>query len=257
MRADTRIPGCLEMEEEKMRRSKILILALLGLTCPLPLLAGSSLEAPAKGRLKVAFVMTEGATMIDFAGPWEVFQDVHVPERGSKMEEQMPFELFTIGQAKTPIQTSGGMAVVPDFSFADAPRADIIVVGAQRGAPGLDEFLQKAHARNTVVMSVCTGAFKLAKAGLLEGKPATTHHMFYDAFAEQYPKVELERSKRYVQSDSHTFTAGGLTSGIDLALHIVALYFGDETAERTAQYMEYQSSGWRSEDVTTASTKAK
>jgi transcriptional regulator GlxA family with amidase domain len=99
--------------------------------------------------------------------------------------------------------------------------------------------------KSRIVMSVCTGAFKLGEAGLLDGKKATTHHDFYDAFAKRNPKVQLLRSKRYVQADEVVFTAGGLSSGIDLALHIVELYFGREAAERTARYMEYQGTGWK------------
>src|SRR5262245_37839256 len=205
----------------------------------------TALKPPSKGKIRVAFVLTDGATMIDFAGPWEVFQDVWIPERGASMDEQMPFELITVGAARTPIQTSGGMTVTPQFTFADAPAPDIVVVGAQQGAPELASWLRKVRATSAVVMSVCTGAFQLADAGLLDGKEATTHHDFYDRFAKRYPKVKLARSKRYVQSDGVVFTAGGLTSGIDLALHIVKLYYGQDTAERTARYMEYEGTGWR------------
>ena len=93
-------------------------------------------------------------------------------------------------------------------------------------------------------MSVCTGAFVLAEAGLLAGKKATTHHDFHDRFAAQYPSVALERGLRFVESGRNLATAGGLTSGIDLALRVVERYFGRETARRTAEYMEYQGKGW-------------
>lgn len=211
--------------------------------------APSRLVAPEGRHLRVAFVLTEGATMIDFAGPWEVFQDVHVHDRGKTMDEMMPFELYTVGASRTPIHTSGngrpGMSVTPDYTFADAPTPDVVVVGAQHGADGLSGWLQRLDSK-TVIMSVCTGAFKLGAAGLLDGKEATTHHEYYDAFQERNPKVKVVRSKRFVQSDARIFTAGGLSSGIDLALHVVALYFGDEVASSTASYMEYEGSGWRS-----------
>jgi transcriptional regulator GlxA family with amidase domain len=93
-------------------------------------------------------------------------------------------------------------------------------------------------------MSVCTGAFQLGKAGLLEGLKATTHHEFWDDFAKQYPKVNLERGVRFVDN-GHIATAGGLTSGIDLALHVVARYYGEEVAAATAKYMEYASERWK------------
>jgi len=226
---------------------------LLAATAIVPAVAGAPvLKAPAQGHIQVAFVLTEGATMIDFAGPWEVFGDVHVPERGATMEEQMPFELFTVGTAKKPTRISSGFTMIPDYSFADAPMPDVVVVGAQQGAPELSAWLKRVRAENRVVMSVCTGAFKLAQAGLFDGKRATTHHDFFDRFAERFPKVELVRSRRWVQADPLTFSAGVLTSGIDLALHVVARYFGDEVAQRTATYMAYASQSWRTGDVAVA-----
>jgi transcriptional regulator GlxA family with amidase domain len=93
---------------------------------------------------------------------------------------------------------------------------------------------------------VCTGAFRVAQAGLLDGLPATTHHDYLDKFAAEFPKVRIVRSVRYVQSEPTIYTAGGLTSGVDLALHIVEGYFGHEVAQKTADYMEYQGSGWKS-----------
>lgn len=209
--------------------------------------ATAPLRPPPSGKIPVAFVLTEGATMIDFAGPWEVFQDVMVMSRGHSHDEAMPFQLFTVSENREPIHTSGGMAVVPDYGFDDAPAPKVVVVGAQRGSPKLLDWLRKVAAdKNTdVVMSVCTGAFKLGAAGLLDGKSATTHHDYFDDFQKQFPKVKLERGRRFVRSDAHIFTAGGLTSGIDLALSVVAGYFGEGIAQQTAEYMEYQGTGWR------------
>lgn len=199
-------------------------------------------ERPKSGRIRVAFVLTEGSTMIDFAGPWEVFQDVMI---GEGDDHQMPFELFTVGSSRDAIRATGGMKIVPDYTFDDAPQPNIVVVGAQRGAPKLSAWLRQVAPKADVMMSVCTGAFKFGDAGLLDGKPATTHHDFYEQFASRFPKVKLVRSTRFVESDAKIFTAGGLTSGIDLALHIVEGYFGREVAERTAVYMEYESTRWK------------
>jgi transcriptional regulator GlxA family with amidase domain len=110
------------------------------------------------------------------------------------------------------------------------------------------DWMRRMTTRSEVVMSVCTGAFKLALTGVLEGKRATTHHEYLDAFQEKFPGVRLERGKRFVRSAPGIFTAGGLTSGIDLALHVVELYFGREVAEKTAKYMEYESTGWQRAD---------
>ena len=204
---------------------------------------------PKSGTIKVAFVLSEGATVIDFTGPWDVFETVLLGDK-RETEDANPFELYTVAPSKAPLHTSGshrpGFTVTPDYDFADAPIPDIVVVGAQNGGPGFSEWLQKVHAQNRIIMSVCTGAFKLAKAGLLDGKDATTHHWFFDKFANQYPNVKLVRSVRYTQADPVLFTAGGEMSGMDLALHIVAEYFGTAEAQKTADRMEYQGTGWKS-----------
>jgi putative intracellular protease/amidase len=206
---------------------------------------------PRDGMIKVAVVLSERATVIDFAGPWEVFQDTMMED--SHGNHVMPFDLYTVAPSKTPLHTSGsghdGMTLTPDYTFDDAPTPDIVVIGAQAGGPGLSEWLQKVHGEQKEILSVCTGAFKLAKAGLLDGKEATTHHWYFDNLTSQFPKVKLVRQVRYVQADPMTFTAGGLTSGVDLALHVVAEHFGDAQAQKTADYMEYQGTGWKANQV--------
>jgi transcriptional regulator GlxA family with amidase domain len=196
------------------------------------------LKPPASGPIRVAVALTDGATVIDFAGPWEVFQDAGDPNRDAG------FELSTVGNATKPLRGSAGLQLVPDYTFENAPQPHVIVVGAQRGSPALIGWLKSASAKADLTMSVCTGAFQLAKAGLLDGKPATTHHDFYDRLAAQFPEVEVRRGLRFVESSPRIATAGGLSSGIDLALRVVERYYGRETAENTAKYMEYQSRGW-------------
>jgi transcriptional regulator GlxA family with amidase domain len=197
------------------------------------------LTRPADGKpIPVAFVLTDGATVIDFAGPWEVFQDAGGPDGVDH------FQLFTVGASKDPIRASGGLSIVPDYTFDSAPAARIVVIPAQRGDPKLADWLRQRDKDAEVVMSVCTGAFQLGKAGLLDGKPATTHHNFYNQFEKAFPKATLVKDRRYVQSDDVLYTAGGLSSGIDLALHILVEYCGHDFAQKTAAYMEYQGTGW-------------
>jgi transcriptional regulator GlxA family with amidase domain len=119
----------------------------------------------------------------------------------------------------------------------------VVVVPAQRGSQALHAWLRKMSTSTDVIMSVCTGAFQLGKAGLLAGKSATTHHDFFERFAKAFPEVTLKRGLRFVE-DGRISTAGGLTSGIDLALRVVDRYFGRAVAQQTATYMEYQSKGW-------------
>src|SRR5690606_35896315 len=108
-------------------------------------------------------------------------------------------------------------------------------------------WLSKAAAGTDVTMSVCTGSFQLARAGLLEGLAATTHHDFWDAFSREFPKIELKRGLRFVDN-GRIATAGGLTSGIDMALHGASRYFGNDVAAATATYMEYSRDAWRTTD---------
>ena len=201
--------------------------------------SGSERIPPPSGseKIHVAVAITAGATVIDFCGPWEVFQDVQVSGRS-------PFRLSIVSDSTEPVRCSAGLVVVPEYTFANAPRAHVVVVPAQRGSQGLHAWLRKSMESADIVTSVCTGAFQLGQAGLLEGQVATTHHLFFDAFAEQFPKTTLRRGKRFVDNGKIA-SAGGLTSGIDMALHVVARYFGDDVAQRTAVYMEYESDGWR------------
>ena len=195
------------------------------------------LTPPADGSIPVAFAISRGATMIDFAGPWEVFQDVVV--RGSFDA----FKLYTVSEKTEPIVASAGMKIIPDYTFESAPAPKVVVIPAQAGSQALHAWLRKIVDSTDITMSVCTGAFQLGRAGLLSGKEATTHHDFFEQFAKAFPDVKLKRGLRFVEGPKIS-TAGGLTSGIDLALRVVERYFGRATAEQTAFYMEYQSKGW-------------
>ena len=199
----------------------------------------TSLKPPEKGQIPVAFLISDGAVVIDFCGPWEVFQDVMIP--GS---EQVPFRLYTVAETRKPIHTSGGMQIVPDYTIQNAPTPKVIVIPAQSApSSAVLEWLRKSSKTTDVTMSVCTGAFVLAKTGLLNGKSATTYHGAFRRFAMQFPDVQLKRGARFVENENLA-TAGGLSSGIDLALRVVERYYGRDVAKRTAYDMEYQGEGW-------------
>jgi len=198
-----------------------------------------ALKPPAQGSIPVAFLVSEGAVVIDFCGPWEVFQDVSVPGRDGDA-----FRLYTVGETAAAIRASGGMKVVPDYTFENAPSPKVIVIPAQRGrSEATLEWIRRSARAADVTMSVCTGAFLLARTGLLAGKSATTHHDSYRGFALQHPDIRLERGVRFVD-EGNLASAGGLSSGIDLALHVVERYYGREVATSTAYAMEYQGQGW-------------
>jgi transcriptional regulator GlxA family with amidase domain len=200
----------------------------------------NKLTVPENGVIPVAVTISAGVTMIDYAGPWEVFQDVMFNKGG---KHHMPFKLYTVSHTTEPVRGSGGLKIIPDYTFENAPPPKVVVIPAQLGSTALHEWLRKVTPSTDVTMSVCTGAFQLAKAGLLAGKTATTHHDFIDRLAKQYPDIRVKTGLRFVEGEKIS-TAGGLTSGIDLALRVVERYYGREVAQTTAIYMEYQSKGW-------------
>jgi transcriptional regulator GlxA family with amidase domain len=201
------------------------------------------LKPPANGSIPVAFLISEGAVIIDFCGPWEVFRDVMIPGR-----KDHPFQLYTVSESRSAIRAGGGMKIVPDYTLKDAPAPKVIVIPAQREpSPAMLEWIRKSSKDTDVTMSVCTGAFVLAKTGLLSGKSATTFHAAFNSFAMEFPDIELKRGARFVE-DGNLATAGGLSSGIDLALRVVERYFGREVAKQTAYNMEYQGQGWMNAD---------
>jgi putative intracellular protease/amidase/YHS domain-containing protein len=209
-----------------------------------PTAEAASLKPPDKGQIPVAFLISDGAVVIDFCGPWEVFHDVMIPGT-----EEMPFRLYTVAETKKPIRTSGGgLQIVPDYTIQNAPPPKVIVIPAQSApSPAVLDWIRKSSKTADVTMSVCTGAFVLAKTGLLNGKSATTYHGAFGRFAMQFPDVQLKRGARFVES-SNLATAGGLSSGIDLALRVVERYYGREVAQKTAYDMEYQGEGWMNPD---------
>jgi putative intracellular protease/amidase/YHS domain-containing protein len=210
---------------------------------PAPAPPAAALKPPATGSIPVAFLISEGAVVIDFTGPWEVFQDATVAGRADA-----PFELYTVAESTRPIHASGGLTIVPDYTFENAPAPKIVVIPAQstRSDAAL-AWIRKSAATADLTTSVCTGAFILAKTGLLSGKAATTHHSGFMQLAMENPDVTVRRGARFVES-GNVATAGGLSSGIDLALRIVERYYGRQAAVDTAYQMEYQGQGWMDPD---------
>ena len=201
------------------------------------------LTPPAHGQIPVAFVVSRGTVMIDLAGPWEVFNNVMIMSRGASMDDQMPFQTYTVADSTQPV-TLGGIKIIPDYTFADAPKPKVVVIPAQGGqTEAMLNWIRKVSKTTDLTMSVCTGAFVLASTGLLAGKPATTHHDAYKRLAMQFPNIDVKQGARFVET-GNLATAGGLTSGIDLALRVVERYFGRKAAAATAYDLEYQGMGW-------------
>ena len=136
-----------------------------GQKSPPAVAASTQFKAPASGAINVAFLISKGAVLIDFAGPWEVFQDATIPGRGMM---DAAFNLYTVAEALYPIVVSGGLQIVPHYTFQTAPAPQIIVIPAQNGSTDVMlEWIRKASKTTDLTMSVCTGAFVLAASCLL------------------------------------------------------------------------------------------
>ena len=158
---------------------------------------------------------------------------------------EVDLELITVGEGPGPVRMRGGLAVVPDHEFHSAPEVDAIVVPGGPGtrddaasAPVVDWLRERRE--TPLLASVCTGAFLLARGGILDGRTATTHHHRVDELREQHPQVRVVRGLRVVDQGS-VVTAGGVTAGIDLGLQLVNRFFGRQLANRIAEVMEYRS----------------
>ena len=210
------------------------------------------LKPPASGPIIVAFVISEGADVMDIAGPWETFSDTMLTSKGKPWHETdgmddmtMPFKTYTVSDSLKPVTASNGLTIVPNYSFETAPKPQIIVVPAQHGRSDAQKaWLLSNSATADVTMSVCTGASVLAQYGLLDGLTAATHHMFAADLQKQYPAVHFVSGTRFVDHGKIA-TAGGLTSGIDLALHVVERYYGQDVAQVTANILEYRGELWK------------
>jgi len=204
------------------------------------------LAAPAGGAIPVAFPISKGAILIDFAGPWEVFLNASMAGMGGSMDMSgnTGFQPYTVAEANDPIESYGGMKIVPNYTFGNAPPPKVIVIAAQSGdSDAMLNWIRAASRHADLTMSICVGAFTLAKTGLLSGKAATTHHSAYKELAQRYPDIHVKRGYRFVD-EGNIASSGGLTCGVDLAFHVVERYRGRDAAVQTALNMEYQGKGW-------------
>jgi putative intracellular protease/amidase len=187
----------------------------------------------AQARKKVAILVFDGVQIIDSMGPYEVFGAAG-------------FDVYTVAETRNPVTSAMGLTVVPKYAFSDAPQPDVLVVPgggvrAARDSAATLKWVRDTTARAEHTLSVCNGAFILASAGLLDGLSATTTAGLIDRLRSEYPKTKVVDDRRYVDN-GRIVTAGGLSSGIDGALHVVAKMLGDGTAQQVALGEEYD---WR------------
>ena len=194
-------------------------------------------------RKRVGIVLFEDVEVLDFCGPFEVFTATRLNE-GKRREEPSPFEVLLVAEHPDPVIATGNMKVIPHVTFKDCPCLDILVVpggwGTRKELNNLVmlDWLRTRAVEVKTLTSVCTGSMLLGFAGLLDGLHATTHWRSLDWMRESFPAVTVECGKHVVE-DGRVLTSAGISAGIDMALRVVARYFGEDIARATAKYMEY------------------
>jgi putative intracellular protease/amidase len=180
---------------------------------------------------KVAILLFEGVQMIDYSGPYEVFADAG-------------YEVFTVAENKRPLTTANGDGekVIPKYTFADAPQADIVVIPGGNFEADRDTattaWVKRENAQDQHTLSVCNGAFTLANTGLLDGLSATTTAANILRMKRTYPQINVVSDQRVVDNGK-IITTAGLSAGIDGALHLVEVMDGKEAAQSVALTIEY------------------
>ena len=188
----------------------------------------------------VAILVFDDIEILDFAGPYEVFNVA------SELTTPAGFYVYNVGIALRPVVGRGRFTVTPQYSIENCPQADLLVIPGGFGTrplmkhDGLMSWLRDQSKRVEWLLSVCTGALLLARAGLLEDCRATTHHTAYGALKEISPRTIVVEGERFVQASPTIMTAGGISAGIDLSLHMVELLAGRQSRAVVEEEMEYK-----------------
>jgi transcriptional regulator GlxA family with amidase domain len=194
-------------------------------------------------RKRVGIVLFEDIEVLDFCGPFEVFSVARLNEE-KRREEPSPFEVWLVAERPEPVTTTGNMKVIPHCTFENCPPLHILVVPGGWGTrkelknPAMLDWLRARAAEVETLTSVCTGSMLLGFAGLLNGLHATTHWRSLNWMRDSFPEVTVE-SEAHVVEDGRVITSAGISAGIDMALKVVARYFGEGIARATARHMEY------------------
>ena len=191
----------------------------------------------------VAILIFDDVEVLDFCGPLEVFSV------SGRQRQSAPLNVYTVAEKSTPVLARNQLSVNPRYTIAECPPAHVLVVPGGWGTrremnnPRLVDWIKTAASTAEIVLSVCTGSLLLAKAGLLDGLKATTHHGALDLLREVAPETTVFRDQRFLDN-GRIIVSAGVSAGIDAALHVVARLAGKEEALETARYIEYD---WRDE----------
>lgn len=197
----------------------------------------------------IAIYLFPDVEVLDFAGPYEVFTTANRVFRRQNPGSNDIFEVFGVARDEALVRARAGLEIKPDQTIANHPPIDVLVVPGgvvtrEIDSPDIIRWIARTHAENTLTASVCTGAFLLAKAGILTEKSATTHWEDVADLRAMFPDVSVLDGRRWVD-EGRVITSGGISSGIDMSLHLVERLAGRDLALATARQMEFD---WREGD---------
>jgi transcriptional regulator GlxA family with amidase domain len=194
--------------------------------------------APDVHRRSVGILLFDDVEVLDFAAPFEIFSVC------GRRDGSYPFDVFTIAERTRPIAARGSLKVIPKHSFESHPKIDILVVPGGFGTRVeilnqiVLDWIKVQAAQAEIVLSICTGALLLGRAGLLDGLPATTHHGALKLLQEIAPLAHVQGDRRVIDN-GNLVVAAGVSSGMDASFHVVARLLGPAVARETADYIEY------------------
>ena len=194
-------------------------------------------------RRRVGILIFPDVEVLDFCGPFEVFSVTRL-DQDRRRQDKSPYEVLLIAENPGVVCATGGLKVVPDHQLEDCPPLDVLVVpggwGTRREMNNdrLIDWLGERARQVTTLTSVCTGSLLLGKAGLLDGKRATTHWRVLEEMRIWFPAVNVIDDQHVVE-EGDLLTSAGISAGIDMALRVVSRHHGDVVARATARYMEY------------------
>jgi transcriptional regulator GlxA family with amidase domain len=186
----------------------------------------------------LCILIFDDVEVLDFCGPFEVFSVCN------RWSDPAAFRVLTVAMKPGPVIANGGLSINPHHIISEAPRPDLLLVPGGIGTrremlnESLIAWIKEVAATAEMVMSVCTGSLVLAKAGLLDGLDATTHHGAIDLLRQVAPKTNVHEDRRFLDN-GRVVCSAGIAAGIDMSLHVVARLLGKDFAERTAKQMEY------------------
>ena len=191
--------------------------------------------------MRVGIFVFDDVEILDFAGPLQVFSTA---ARVAATAGASPvFDTYTVAE-RSAVTARGGLRIAPTHTFATEPPTDVLivpggVVTAELAKPAVIAWIERQARAARLTASVCTGAFLLAKAGLLTGKKVTTHWEDIADFRAQFPAIEVDEVSRYVD-EGDIVTSAGISAGIDMSLYLVERLAGADLARRTARQMDYR-----------------